>query len=232
MVKRFACRKLFWVVSFFILGNSLIAGAWNDETHLAIARVAGYVKWFNATGADMAKLKAGKIEGNNHYVNNPLNAVITPEIVFQQVERYNQIEETGHLYGAILASLRDYRRDKALGKYGEYHMGFCAHYVGDLSMPLHNIAYDEFNRTHHREMDGIINGEVLENLSRIKIYPITIESEADLATEVARIANLCIAVANRLEAENRMLTKDEAYQQISHSASLFRAILKYAGALP
>jgi hypothetical protein len=182
----------------------------------------------------MAKVKAGDIEGNNHYVNNPLDTVVTPQMVFAQIERYNQIEkysqfeETGHLYGAILASFRVYRKLKEEGKYGEYHMAYCAHYVGDLSMPLHNIVYDEFNETYHSLMDGIINDEVLQNLSRIEIYPITIESEEDLAEEIARIANLSIALANRLEVENRQITKDEAYLQIGHSASLLRAILKYA----
>ena len=29
--------------------------------------------------------------------------------------------------------------------------------------------------------------------------------------------------------ETRLLTKDEAYEQISHSASLFKAILEYVG---
>ena len=28
---------------------------WNDETHIAIAKAAGYKKWYNSTGADMAK---------------------------------------------------------------------------------------------------------------------------------------------------------------------------------
>jgi len=31
--------------------------------------------------------------------------------------------------------------------------------------------------------------------------------------------------------EKRLLTKDEAYEQISHSASLFKAILEYTGKL-
>lgn len=231
----FGRKKRGWccclTVALLILNLPVIAKAWNDETHLAITRVAGYAKWYNAAGADMAKLKAGDIEANNHYTNNPLDAVVTPQMVMGQIERYNKHEETGHLYGAILASLRAYQKQKAAGKYGEYHMAFCAHYVGDLSMPLHNIPYDDFNRARHKQMDGIINGEVLENLSRIEIYPITIESEADLAREISRIANLSISLANRLEADNRQLTRDEAYRQISHSTSLLSAILKYAGAL-
>jgi len=212
--------------------NSAAAWAWNDETHIAIARAAGYAKWYNAAGADLAKVKAGKTESNNHYVNNSLDTVVTPEMVLSQAGRYNRIEAKGHLYGAIISSLRKYQKAIQDGEYGEYHMGYCAHYVGDLSMPLHNIVYDEYNRTHHREMDGIINDEVLDNQSRIDIYPVVIKSEANLAAQIARIANLSITLANHLEAENRKLTKDEAYLQISHSASLLHAILKYAGSLP
>lgn len=215
------------ILSFCIPDN---ATAWNDETHITIAKVAGYRKWFNATGADMLKLKTN-IESSNHYVNNPLDTVVTPEMVLAQVDRYNQIEETGHLYGAIIAAFRDYIEDRKLGKYGEYHMAFCAHYVGDLSQPLHNVSFDDFNMKYHRPIDGVINGEVLDNLSRIELYPITIRSEADMAREIARIANLAIELANRLETENRMITKPEAYQQISHSASFFRAILSYAETL-
>lgn len=35
------------------------SSAWFDETHLAIAKVAGYQKWFDAAGPDVAKLKMG-----------------------------------------------------------------------------------------------------------------------------------------------------------------------------
>jgi len=68
---------------------------------------------------------------------------------------------------------------------------------------------------------------VLDNLGRIKIYPIKIESEEDLAKEIAKIANDAKELGYKLEEENRLLAKDEAYRQISRSASLFKAILDY-----
>jgi hypothetical protein len=46
--------------------------------------------------------------------------------------------------------------------------------------------------------------------------------------EIARIANLSMKLGYQLEAENRMLTKEEAYVQLGQSASLLRAILDYA----
>jgi hypothetical protein len=217
------------IISFVILTCPNSASAWHDETHVAILKVAGYEKWFNGTGADMAKIKAGKIEAHNHYCNQARGTVVTPETVLGQVGLYNTIDEKGHLYGAIIASLRDYIRVSRQGKYGEYHLAFCGHYMSDLSQPLHNTHYDSFNEMHHDAIDGIINDEVLDNLDKIKVYPITITSEEELAKEVARIANLSIQLGYKLEAENRLLTKEEAYMQISYSASLFKAVLKFVG---
>ncbi len=206
-----------------------LSHAWHDETHLAIAKAAGYKKWYNAAGADIAKVKAGDKEGHNHYSNNPPDTVVTPKMILDQVAKYNDpADENGHLYGAIIASFRDYRSAKASGKYSEYHLAYCAHYVGDLSMPLHNTLYDSFNRQHHNAMDGIVNDEVLDHLERIKIYPIQINSEEDLVREIVRIANLSMKLGYQLEKENRMLTEEEAYVQLGHSASLLKAILDYA----
>lgn len=224
-------RKWIFTIYFICLSIISFTGdsySWNDETHIAIAKAAGYTKWYNAAGADMVKLKAGKIEAQNHYVSNPPGTVITPKIVLKQAKRYNNDNDlSGHLYGAIIASVRDYLKAKHKGKYGEYHLAFCAHYIGDLSQPLHNTLYNSFNRRNHKIIDGIINDEVLDNIHKIKIYPLVIVSEKDLADEIARIADLSLTKGYQIQNEKRLLTKDEAYDQISHSASLFRAILKY-----
>ncbi len=58
---------------------------------------------------------------------------------------------------------------------------------------------------------------------------LTITSEEKLAREIARIANLSLKLGYGMEDDNRLLTKEEAYIQISHSASLFKAILKFVG---
>lgn len=227
-MKKTKSPLIIFLAIFFLTGFSANSYSWNDETHIAITKVTGYKKWYNATGADMAKLKAGKIEELNHYVNNSRETIVTPELVLQQIRYYNQTNDImGHLYGAILASVRDYLKEKHEGKYGEYHLAFCAHYVGDLSQPLHNTWYNSYNRKHHRTIDGIINDEVLDHIDKIKIYPIKIESEKDLADEIARIANLSIRKGEQIQDEKRLLTKQEAYDQISHSASLFKAILEY-----
>ena len=73
----------------------------------------------------------------------------------------------------------------------------------------------------------MVNDGILDNLEAIKVYPIEIKTEEDLAREIARIANLSLALGYKLEDEGRILSREEAYQQISHSASLFRAVLRY-----
>ncbi len=224
-------RSITFAVLLFLLGPQCHpAWAWNDETHVAIAKAAGYRKWFNAAGADMIKVKANQIEKANHFANNPRGTVVTAKMVFSQVAAYNRSGDPhGHLYGAIIAAVRDYLQGKKQGKYGEYHLAFAAHYIGDLSQPLHNILYDDYNRKHHAATDAIVNAEVLAHLDRIQIHEIHIRSEKDLAREIARIANRSMALGYRLEDEKRMLTRREAYTQLGHSASLFRAVLRYVG---
>jgi hypothetical protein len=196
-----------------------------------MAKAAGYAKWYNAAAADVAKEKLGNLEGPNHYVNNPKGVVVTPDMVLAQVAQYDQPSE-GHLYGAIVAAVGNYRAARSRGGYAENHMAFVAHYVGDLSQPLHHIPKPKggFNDRFHLKTDGIIDSEVLNTLQKIKIYEIKIESREDLAREIARIANLSLVLAYQLEAENRLITKEEAYNQIGHSASLLCAVLIYAHA--
>jgi len=215
------------MVAFMVFAFSGTSSAWYDETHIAIARAAGYGKWYNAAGADMIKIKAGKIEKSNHYVNNPPGTIVTPAMVLGQAAKYNRPEKRGHLYGAIIAATRDYAKHRQMGKYGGYHLAFCAHYVGDLSNPFHNIRYNDFNKKHHQTTEAFTNEKILDNFEKIKIYPVSIESEAALATEIARIANLSLKLGYKLEAGNRLLTKEEAFIQLGHSASLLKAILNY-----
>jgi hypothetical protein len=98
--------SIFFVISFY--GNSY---PWYDEIHIAIAKVAGYKKCYNTTGADMAKLKAGNVEKQNHYVNNPRGTIVIPEMVLQledekrlltKDEAYEQISHSTSLFKAIL----------------------------------------------------------------------------------------------------------------------------------
>ena len=67
-----------------------------------MAKAAGYPNWYNAAGADLAKIKAGDKETGNHYANNLPGTVVNPEMIREQVKRYDDPnDEKGHLYGAI-----------------------------------------------------------------------------------------------------------------------------------
>ena len=227
------------IISFFFLAIIFTSNAfgWHDETHLAVAKAAGYHKWYYAACADITKIKAGPIEKNNHYFDNNRNVNVSPNLVLQQVKRYNDPNDTkGHLYGAIIASLRAYIETIKKGKYAEYHLAFCAHYIGDLSQPFHNIPYDDFNKSRHSFNDGIIENEVLKNIKKIKayMYPIKLRSnhfEKDLTKEIARIANISRKLGYKLKKKDRDLTKEEAYRQLGHSASLLKAVLKYVDSI-
>ena len=198
---------------------------------MAIAKAAGYQKFYNAAGPDMIKIKAETIEKDNHYFNNNSGAVITAETVLEQVGRYDQPGDSeGHLLGAIIASLRNYLKTKTDDKYAEYHLAFASHYIGDLSQPLHNTPYDDFNKEHHAANDGVVEAEALKNLFLIEknMYEIKLNPErceSDLAGEIARIANMARDLGNRMRKENRDMTKGEAYMQAGQSASLLKAWL-------
>lgn len=209
--------------------------AWFDETHIAIAKAAGYQHWYNAAGADITKVKAGTKEGKNHFFNNDNNEDVSAKTVLTQADRYNRSNDReGHLYGAIIASLRDFRSAKSAGKFPEYHMAFCVHYIGDLSQPLHNSPHDKFNKAHHAINDGIVENEVLDKISEIQKYMYEIKLrtghfDEDLAKEIARIANISRLLGLKLKAENRDMTHGEAYAELGHSASLLKAVLNGFG---
>ena len=223
------------ILSFVLLFASQ-APAWHDQTHLAICKAAGFDMWYHCAGPDIAKIKAGNIEAYNHWFNNSAEAEITPQMVLDQVERYNQRNKLqdpeGHLLGAVIASLRAYEKDLRSVKYALYHLVYCAHYISDLSMPLHNIAYDVFNEEHHGANDGIVEETILKEPEKITrhMYPINLSKnnfEADLAREIARIANLSRKLGYKLRVEKRDMTKQEAYIQLGHSASLLKAVLQH-----
>jgi len=223
-----------FMVLFF---NAAESYGWHDRTHLAIAQAAGFERWYSAAAPDVVKSRDvfKDIEEKNHYFNNNAERGVTAEMVLGQAERFNKPEdEEGHLYGAIIGSVRDYKELKGSGKYADYPLVFCAHYVGDLSMPLHNTPYDKFNKERHTVNDGIVECNALNNIGFIQrsTYEIKIESEGDLAAEIARIAETARKLGRKIRKENRNMSQAEAYTQIIHSASLFRAVLRYVGRNP
>jgi hypothetical protein len=220
------------ILSFMM--TSAQAYAWHDKTHLSIAEAAGFELWYSAAAPDVAKSKSEfrPVEEKNHYFNNSAHKEVDEAMVLDQAARYNKLgDEEGHLYGAIIGAVRAYQAESASGKYAEYPLVFCAHYIGDLSMPLHNTEYDDFNKTRHGINDGIIEGSVRNNIGYIQrnIRDITIVNESGLAREIANVANSARRLGAKIRKENRNMTQEEAYTQVIQSSSLFKAILKYVG---
>ncbi|NTU59102.1 MAG: hypothetical protein HGB00_09375 [Chlorobiaceae bacterium] len=206
--------------------------AWHDKTHLSVAETAGFDLWYNAAAPDVAKSKSAfsARESPNHYFNNNDNRKVDAAAVWAQVARYDTPGDAqGHLYGAIIGAVKDYHTMKAEGKYARYPLVFCAHYVGDLSMPLHNTVYDDFNKNRHSANDGVVEGSVRDNMERIKanMTDVVIKNDTDLAREIAVVAESARILGLKIRKENRDMTADEAYLQLGRSASLFRGILVY-----
>jgi hypothetical protein len=209
------------------------AVAWHDRTHIAVGIAAQFDQAYNLAAPDVAKLKADTVEEYNHWADNSEATTITKALIKGQIQKYNvgtERERTGHLYGAIVAAVRAYQDESGAGKFATYHLAYASHYIGDLSMPLHNIDNGLLDTLpNHYDNDHIIENEVANNMDKIKLSPIVIKNEDDLIANIMLIATNSKDLGYKLLKEKRNMTKEEAYQQISQSASLFKAVLEYVG---
>ena len=240
---------IYIVLASAVIFNANQTMAWHDATHMAVVKAAGLDNYvYLAVGADMAKEKAGRIEVQNHYNNTPRGVRVTPEMVLAQVGDYNKSGDTdGHLYGAIIAALNDYILRGSSGKYAMYPLGYAMHYLGDLSMPFHNIAYDDFNKTNHAANDGIIEvtgprnesteakvarlaagiQKSMKDLPDIRLSGDVKDFNKELAIQIAAIANKASALGYSMEdatPPRTRLTEEEAYLQLAQSAQLLKAV--------
>ena len=226
-----------WSVPRLVLALFLVAvpaAAWHESTHLAIAKAAGDPGWHHAAAADFARLKAREVEGPNHYVNLPLGETVTAEMVLAQVPRYDEApgDGDGRLWGAVIASCADL---PAAGERARQHLVFCAHYLGDLSQPLHHEPYDEHNRRWHARVDGVVEHQALDLVPEIRrrMTPVSLgDGDAfrdDLAAAVAALANDARALGRVLRREARNLSRDEALDLLARSASLLAAVRRHHG---
>ncbi|HJV66049.1 MAG TPA: hypothetical protein VJ550_09965 [Geomonas sp.] len=226
------------------------AHAWHDLTHMAVVKAAGLDDYtYLAVGADMAKEKSGGREEGNHYRDNEKGTVVTAEMVLGQVREYNcRCDGKGQLYGAIIAALDEYLERKNVNKYARYPFGYAAHYIGDLSMPLHNTVYDDFNKANHAANDGVVEqgetGSTQERVARIARHiqqkmksvpeyrlPLAREGMGHfnlaVAKKVAEIANRAMALGFSMRdatPPRPLMTREEAYRQLAESAVLLKAV--------
>ena len=244
-------RQLFRLTLVLALLISSPALAWHDATHMAVMAAAGLDNYaYLAVGPDMAKEKAGRVEIRNHYNNTSKRVKITPAMVLAQVGDYNNKKDAdGHLYGAIIAAFHEYQKRTPDGKNARYHLGYAAHYLGDLSMPLHHIVNNAFNKANHAAIDGTVEvtGPPAEPTS-VKVARLAAEiqkrmallpplqlpaAKTDrrafnqaLAQEIAAIANRAKAIGYAMQAAKpprTRLTEEEAYVQLAQSARLLQA---------
>lgn len=245
-------RRIFMRFAFTaVIGISAPALAWHDAAHMAVMKAAGLDNYHLAVGADMAKGKSGGYEDGNHYRDNARGVVVTADMVLDQMRDYNcRCNDDGHLYGAIISALDQYYLGMGkVDKYNLYNLGFAAHYIGDLSMPLHNTVYDDFNKANHAANDGAVEGDSLEptedKVKRIaakvqekmkKVHPYQFPKAKDgleafnhaVAKKIAEIANTSIALRFTLEdakPPRTVMTEDEAYRQLAESATLLNVVL-------
>jgi hypothetical protein len=228
-------KKIFFgllVIALFVFCFSP-AMAWHDRTHIAVGVAAKFDQAYNLAGPDVAKLKADTVEEYNHWVDNSETTAITKALIKGQIQKYNlgtEREKGGHLYGAIVAAVRAYQDESGAGKFATYHLAYAGHYIGDLSMPLHNIDNSLLcTLPNHYDNDHIVEDEITTNMDKIKLSPMTIKNEDDLIENIMCIATKSKNFGYKLLRERRNITKEEAYQQISQSASLFKAVLEYVG---
>src|SRR5689334_14086759 len=129
-------KRLLLTSFFLILTLCSPSLAWHDATHMAVLKAAGLDNYaYLAVGPAMAKDKSGGYEDANHYRDNAKGVVVTADMVLDQVRDYNcRCNDGGHLYGAIIAALSQYRELKSRDKHARYPLGFAGHYIGDLSM--------------------------------------------------------------------------------------------------
>jgi hypothetical protein len=223
--------SLGFLVMFLFVTSFSPAMAWHDRTHIAVGVAAQFDQAYNLAAPDVAKLKADTVEEYNHWVDNSEGTTITKALVKGQIQKYNvgtEREKGGHLYGAIVAAIRAYQDESGAGKFATYHLVYAGHYIGDLSMPLHNIDNSLLDTLpNHYDNDHIIENEVATHMDKIKLSPMTIKNEEDLIQNIVLIATKSKDLGYKLVKEKRNMTKEEAYHQISQSASLFKAVLEY-----
>jgi hypothetical protein len=231
-------KKTLLLLICFISLSTGHSQAWFDKTHIAIGMLAHFKEAYSLAAPDILKLKSEN-EGPNHYYNNKETTLITKQMIKKQIANYNMKTKTGNLYGAIIASVRAARDAREVGKdYIINYLAFAGHYIGDLSNPLHNIEFKEFNKNRHQANDGVVDDLIFAEITKLKITEYTINNEDDLIRKIMEIATISKKLGYKLQKDyyqdpknpaSGVMTKEEALRQIVLSAGLFKAVLDYIG---
>ncbi|ACI20880.1 conserved hypothetical protein [Thermodesulfovibrio yellowstonii DSM 11347] len=254
-------EKLKYFIVFLILFFPIsISHAWDCKTHAYIAKKAGIRIPEAACMPDIIRDENYDLLAPFHYHDASPDTVVTPEYIdkfgikeaFLLVDgknfRISVPHPAGVLYWKIvqiyekMKSLDRTKPDNVLAY--EYYLVSIAHYIGDLSQPLHNFPYGDspasdgkmyekegyFNREYHIKFDEAFSHYLNTSADiHIKIdnaiKQIKLSSKEDLKKEISEIANSAIKIANKCYNENRLPNEEELIKQISWSISLLRAVI-------
>lgn len=237
------------------------AQAWDCFTHAYIAKKAGLRIPEAACMPDIVRDEQYDLFEALHYHDAAPDTVVTPEYI----DRFRILDKTvsidgrnyrlrvphpgGVLYYKIvelyekMSSLDKSIPDNALAY--EYYLFSIAHYIGDLSQPLHNFPYGDkkasdgkvyteegkFNKENHLKFDEAFT-QLLKKSPDIdkkissSIKELEINSKEELKKEISKIANSAIKIANQCFREKRLPNEQELINQVSWSISLLKAISK------
>lgn len=235
---------------------------WSCLTHILIAREAGMKNPEYACIPDVSRSENPDLLGPFHYHNAPPGTTVTPGYIdaFGVEERGVTLpgedartvtllvpHRAGVLYGKIVALYRIMRNPRYPTDY-HYALMNIAHFIGDLSQPLHNyprgtvpasdgkVYEDEgaWAKDIHAAFDDALDKEPFNSgdfrYLRRKIAVFSIRDEEDLKRRISDIANSANSLANQCFKENRrMMTQREALDQAAMSASLLKAVMASAG---
>lgn len=250
--------RAFLVTFGIILTLSSNALGWSSKTHIFIAQEAGIKNPGAACFPDLSKKDNDGFLGPLHWHDASPYTVVTQDYIdrFQITEgQYIKVgspeskpikirvpDPAGVLYWKIMELYQAMKG--ATGWEYEYYLTNIAHYVADLSQPLHNFPYGSgpasdgksypevgtWAKEHHLEFDDILESSLpidqkLEEKFRYMTIPIQIKSIDDLKMEISKIANSSIGLANKCYSEKRIITQDEALKRVALSVSLLRAII-------
>ncbi|HPC00766.1 MAG TPA: hypothetical protein PK836_03685 [Syntrophales bacterium] len=237
------------------------AWAWSSRTHAFIAERAGVRHPWYVNFPDLIRRENLPLLAPLHHHNAAPKTVVTREYVDRfRVEERDLVDPAAggvvlrvpvpHPAGVLYRKIVDLY-EAAQGKTGwefDYYLFCIAHYIGDLSQPLHNCPYGDkaaadgrvypemgrWAREMHGEFDGALDpylplDDEGEGLFRSFLRRVVILSVDDLKEEIARVANGAIALAATCHGEGRIMTKREALHQAAASVSLLRAVLASLG---
>ena len=249
---------VFCVVVLIIHLSYSSAFPWSSATHTFIAHKAGVPNPQYANFPDLSRNENYSLLLPYHWHDAAPNTVVTPDYIDQYqitVGNYVKVgareskpikirvpDHAGVLYWEIVELYQ-----KMKGKTGweyDYYLFNVAHYVGDLSQPLHNYPYGNepasdgkiyseigtWAKENHRAFDDILESSFPLDKKTEKAFESwivipSIKSPDDLKKEISRVANASIALANRCYSEKRTISKEEALRQIAKSVSLLKGII-------